>query len=72
MIGRHGVGAVLMLCVAVAFDSMAHAQNYRAEIMQYVIDPCVMATARHRAAGNVTARQMAELIKLTNREQYDG
>lgn len=69
MTRRFGILAAAALCVAVV--SSARGQDYRSEIMQYVIDPCVMAAARKNARGNVTPRQMAELIKIMNSQQYE-
>ena len=69
MTKRYGILAAVALCVAVV--SGARGQDYRSEIMQHVIDPCVMAAARGKARGNVSPRQLAELIKIMNRVQYE-
>lgn len=68
---RRTLGIVAIVFLALTAAPSARGQDYRGEIMQYVIDPCVMAAARKNARGNVTPRQMAELIKIVNRQQYE-
>lgn len=63
---------ILAVAIVVASVGIANAQDYRSEIMQYVIDPCVMATARRGAVrSGISPREMAELIKAVNKDQYD-
>ena len=62
------LAAVMVVCSTVSVLS----QDYRTEIMRHVIDPCVMASARRSAPGTgVSAEQMAELIKMMNRDAYE-
>ena len=62
------LAAVMVICSTASVQS----QDYRTEVMQHVIDPCVMASARRSAPGTgVSAEQMAELIKMMNRDAYE-